>query len=467
MRRATLRRSARSLTQSLAALALCAAPAACGAEPAQNQSSPVQSSAPALSDLEQAIVAAAKAGEADAFALLEKVVNINSGTMNLDGVRETGAVFADAFEANGLETEWIDQVAVERAGHLVARTPAPRDGAASPRGLKLLLIGHLDTVFEADSPFQRYARDGDVVVGPGVSDMKGGNVVIVAALKALREAGALDGVDVAVILTGDEEFSGRPLSVARATLIDAAKNADVALNFEGGEPGVGVTGRRSSSRWRLTTTGVRRHSSAIFADDVGAGAVYEAARILSGFYETLSTEEYLTFNPGVVVGGTDVKYDPQTNRGAAFGKTNVVAQRVTVDGDLRTISREQTEGVRERMQAIVDDHLPYTDAKIEFEDSYPPMTPTPGNAALLEIYSDLSQALGQGAVVANDPAKRGAADISFAAPHVLAAMDGLGVVGSGAHTTDETMQAASLNEATVRAALLIHRLQSTPRKHFE
>lgn len=405
-----------------------------------------------LSPEERAIAATVEANFDDSVAFLEKVVNINSDTMNPEGVRATGAEFAAAFAAIGFETSWEDMPpAIGRAGHLIAE----RKGE---KGARILLIGHLDTVFARDGDFQTFRLDGDQAYGPGVVDMKGGDVAILYAAKALHAAGALEGAQIKIVFTGDEEKPGKPISISRKSLIEAGRKADVALNFEGGEKGIAVTARRGSSGWRLTTSGKRAHSSGVFGKDAGAGSVYEAARILNGFYDELAGEKYLTFNPGVIVGGTDVALDAPASAGAAFGKTNVVAQTTIVDGDLRFISEAQKEKARERMKKIVARHLPQTAASIEFEDSYPAMAPTAGNMALLAVFSRASEDLGLGAVGPNDPAKRGAADISFVAPLVPASLDGLGVRGEGAHGPGETMDVASLKEATLRAAILIYRL---------
>ena len=414
----------------------------------------------ALSAEEQRIIENVEANADTALGFLEQVVNINSGTMNHEGVRAAGDVFAEAFQAVGFETSWIDQSEVNRAGHLVAK----QDG---DKGSKILLIGHLDTVFPKDSPVQTFRRDGDKIWGPGVADMKGGNVVVLYALKALHDLELLNAANVTVIFTGDEEMTGKPVDISRKDLIAAARRADVALNFEGGRPGYAVTSRRGASGWTLTTTGRRRHSSGIFSEDVGAGAVFEAARILNAFYEELADEKYLTFNPGVVLGGTGVTYDEPATRGTAFGKSNVVAQKVIVDGGLRFISEDQKEKARKRMRKIVDKNLPHTGAEITFEDSYPAMTPTENNARLLSVFSSVSEDLGFGPVESNDPAKRGAADISFAAPHIAASMDGLGVYGSGSHTPEESMELASLEDATKRAAILIYRLTREDGPAFE
>lgn len=401
---------------------------------------------------EQKIRDAAAARADEAIAYLERVVSISSGTMSPEGVRAVGAEFSKSFSDIGFETTWEEMPAdMNRAGHLIAR----RDGA---RGRKLLLIGHLDTVFESEDGAAAFRREGDTAYGPGVTDMKGGDVVVLFALKALADAGALDGAAIEIIFTGDEEFTGKPIEVSRASMIEAAGRADVALNFEGGEKGVAVNARRGSSGWRLTTTGKRRHSSGVFSDEVGAGAIYEAARIIDGFYDKLRKEKYLTFNVGAIVGGSDVDYDPQASRGSAFGKTNVVPQKAIADGDLRFISEAQKEKTRRVMRKIVERHLPQTGAEIEFIDSYPAMSPSPANDALLAFYSRVSEDLGYGAVAGNDPGARGAADISFAAPLVDASIDGLGPIGEYAHTPEEQLDLTSLREATERAAILIYRL---------
>lgn len=409
-----------------------------------------------LSAEEQRIVAYVDAHTEDAIDLLERTVNINSGTMNPGGVRRVADVMRAEFGAMGFETRWVELPdSLGRAGHLIAE----RQGT---QGERLLLIGHLDTVFEEDSPFQQFVRLNDsTAAGPGVSDMKGGNLVIVQALQALDAAGALDGTTITVVLTGDEESPGRPLSVSRRDLIEAARQSDIALGFEGGsrdaEGDFAVVARRSSTGWRLSVTGTPAHSSGIFREGVGAGAIFEAARILNAFYDELRGEEYLTFNPGVILGGTEVTYDVAETRGTAFGKSNVVAETAMATGDIRTISEEQLERTRERMRRIVGQNLPQTSAEITFTEGYPAMSPSEENRALLEIYDQISRDLGYGAVRPFDPGARGAADISFVAPYIPG-LDGLGPHGSGSHTVDETIDLQSLPKATKRAALLIYRL---------
>jgi glutamate carboxypeptidase len=402
---------------------------------------------------ERALATYVDAHNQEAVALLERVVNINSGTQNLAGVQEVGRVFRAEFDALGFTTRWVDGAAFKRAGHLVADHPGP--------GPRILLIGHLDTVFEKDSPFQTFERiDERTARGPGIIDMKGGDVVMLAALKALHASGALKHMNVIAFMTGDEEDSGEPLSAARAALIEAANGVDLAIGFEDGpaDPKLAVTARRGTTGWEVRVTGKPSHSSQIFRDDVGFGAAYEVARILNTFREQMAGEAHLTFNPGVMLSGTTVEFDAVQLRGSAFGKTNVVAEHAVVSGDLRALSREQFDRAKQAMTRIVAASLPHTSATITFDEGYPPMAPTEGNARLLAMYDQASRDLGFGAVTAVSPDRAGAADVSFVAHSVKTIIDGVGLMGRADHTVAETADLATLPSQTKRMAVLLHRI---------
>jgi glutamate carboxypeptidase len=439
----------------LAVLALPVLACAGSGAPAPHPSAPA--GATALDDTERAVVRAVDAGNAGALTLLERIVNINSGTMNLAGVREVGAALRAELDGLGFTTRWIDGAPFARAGHLVAE----RGGA----GRRLLLIGHLDTVFEPSSPFQHFERlDAATARGPGIIDMKGGDVIIVQALRALKAAGALDAMSITVVMTGDEEHPGEPLAVARRALIDAAQGAAAAIGFEdgAGDPRVANTARRGSTSWTLRSTGTPAHSSQIFRDDVGAGAIFESARVLDAFRTRLAGQPYLTFSPGVALGGTAATLDAPHNQGSAAGKTNVVAKEMVVQGDLRTLSPEQLDAVKATMREIVARPLPHTSSGIEIAEGYPPMAPTDGNRRLLALYDGVSRDLGLGPVTAVDPLKTGAADVSFVAGLVPMALDGIGLAGRDDHTDRETADLRMLPALTRRAALLIYRLHRGP-----
>jgi glutamate carboxypeptidase len=408
-----------------------------------------------LSTAERAIVTSVDANQAKAIELLERAVNINSGTMNLAGVRKTGDLFRAEFDALGFTTTWVDLAEVQRAGHLVAEH---KGRAGAP---KVLLIGHLDTVFEADSPFQKFERlDGNRGKGPGVTDMKGGNVIILLALRALKDAGLLDSLHVVVVLTGDEESAGRPLRIARKALVDAAKGAVAAIGFEDGDghPDHIVTARRGTSNWTLTVKGKPAHSSQIFRDDIGYGAIFEATRVLQEFRAQLAGQKHLTFNPGMILGGTSVEHDEAASRGTAFGKANVIAEHAVVTGDIRALTPQQFETAQETMKKIASTPLGQTMSTLTFDEGYPPLAPTEGNAKLLAMLDKASRDLGLNPVVAVDPDRAGAADVSFIAAHVPMIIDAMGLKGDGGHTVDEIGLLDTVAIQAKRAAVLLARL---------
>ena len=410
----------------------------------------------ALDKNEREIVKQVEQNMPQALEEIKQAVNINSDSLNIEGVKKVGALASEQLKAIGFEVEWLDGSAFNRAGHVLA-THESND----PDAIKILMIGHLDTVFAKHDNFTTYKQiDEHTASGPGVADMKGGNTIIITALKSLQALNLLENVSVKVLLTGDEESSGRPLSLSKKAIVDAAIWADVALGFENGDNNIktAMAARRGYTGWTLNVTANAAHSSQIFSDNVGYGAIYEASRILNNFREQLATQPNLTFNPGLIVGGTDAQYDSANSSATAFGKSNVIAQTVHVAGDLRALSPKQVEGAKKVMQQIVAKSLNGSQAELIFENGYPPMGLTKGNKKLLALYSQASQDLGYNKVVAANPRNAGAADISFAANHVDMALDGLGLMGSGAHTKNETADLTSLNKNTAKTALLVYRL---------
>lgn len=406
-----------------------------------------------LSDREAKMASYINSHTAESNLLLEKLVNINSGTLNPAGVKRVGEVLRPEFEALGFRVRWIPMEDTHRAGHLIAE----RMGT---RGRRVLLIGHLDTVFEPSSPFQKWERRGDTAVGPGTNDMKGGLVVMLYALKAMAAAGGLDGASITVILSGDEEKPGEPLATARRDMIAAARHSDAALEFEAGAVVSGreyaSIARRSSSAWHLKTTGTSAHSAAVFGAGVGDGAIYELTRILAAFHDQLKEPE-LTYNVGVILGGTSVEYNSKENSGTASGKTNVVPGTAVASGDIRTVNDEQLKRVRERMRQIASKHLPETSAELTFDEGYPAMPATPGNQKLLDLLNAVSKDLNLETLDALPPSRRGAGDVSFVAPYVDA-LSGMGSIGSGGHAPGESVNLARQPAQMKRAAVMIYRL---------
>jgi glutamate carboxypeptidase len=411
----------------------------------------------ALTPAEQVMVRTIDAEQARTVAMLQRWVDQNSGTMNLAGVDAVRRMVEPELQQLGFKTQWIDMRSVGRAGHLVARHVGSR------RGKRLLLIGHLDTVFEADSPFQRWVQQGDRAHGPGAGDDKGGDAVIVAALRAMQAAGTLKQANITVFLTGDEEDAGRPLSISRRDLIAEGRKADAALDFEdlavvngpNGPADMGSTGRRSAGSWTLTVTGRSAHSAGVGTGNYGA--IYEVARIIDQFRRELP-EDKLTYNVGLIGGGQTANLAADKIRLEASGKTNIIAAAAVARGDLRAISADQIDRVEAKMRAIVAQPLAGAHADISFDpDIYPPMPPTAGNRAILAELNRVNRDMGLAEMGELDPAERGAGDISFVAP-VVNGLAGLGPSSSGSHTASEAVDVPSIFKQAKRAAILMSRL---------
>jgi len=429
---------------------------ACGLAGAQGGPSPA----------EAAMVRTMDAETPAAVGLLERLVDINSGTMNLAGVVRVKDVLQPQIEALGFTVRWNPMGKLDgRAGDLVAEHPCPMGPGKC--GKRLLLIGHMDTVFDANSPFQKYeivpGTDGRVATGPGTGDMKGGLVVMLDALRAMKAAGVLKDTEIRIVLSGDEEDAARPISISRKDMIDAAKHSDVALEFEdafrdGGLDGKDAVriGRRSSITWHLETSGKSGHSSVVFGDKLGYGAIYELARIVDQF-RTQLREPGLTYSVGLVLGGETAVLDSEKTGGTATGKANVIPPTALAVGDIRTLNEGQTARVKKEMEEIVSKHLPLTDAHISFDEAYPSMAVTPGSEALLAKLQQVNATLGYAPEEVTDPAVGGAGDIAFVAPYV-SGLVGVGAMGTGAHAVGEVVYLDSIPKQAKRMALLMYRL---------
>jgi len=296
--------------------------------------------------------------------------------------------------------------------------------------------------------------------------MKGGDVILLEALQAMQAAGVLKPASITVVLTGDEERPGEPVSIGRRDLVEMAKQSDVALDFEGGSIHNGVefgsTSRRSSMIWNLKATGVTAHSAGIFGPATGYGAIYEITRCIDAFRQQLP-EKDLTYNVAFIVGGTTATLDATQTAGEFTGKSNVIPPIAYASGDIRTISDEQTARVQSKMKQIVSQHLPKTDATIEFQEGYPAMAPTAGNRALLGLLNQVNRDGGFPHMEELDASQRGAGDISFIAKYDDS-LAGMGAIGGNGHREGEFIDLSHNATQTKRAALLMYRLSELPRE---
>ena len=404
----------------------------------------------ALDAAERGLVAVVQDNLPGEIAFLERVVDTDSGTFDAEGVRAVGQLFDTELRAIGFATRWADMPeSMRRAGHLIAERVA-----SAPHGPRMLLIGHLDTVFEGAG--HRFERSGDVARGAGITDMKGGDVALLFALRALEAEGILQNATVRVFLTGDEENPGSPIEASRRDLIGVARTSDVALSFEPDSGRVAI-GRRGLSRWSLEVSAAPGHSASVLRPGGGAGAVYEAARIVEGFRNSLQGRANITINPGLFLGGTSVGHDPEKSAGAAAGKFNVIASEARVTGDLRFVEEEERRTAQDRMREVAGVNLPRTSARLVFEDLVPGWPATDGNRRVLAVIDGASRDLGYGPLEADDPGTRGFGDFNFIGSLVPGA-DGLGVRGTGEHGPQESMDLRSLLPTTARAAVVISRL---------
>ena len=414
--------------------------------------------APAMAQLskpEAKMAATVDAEYERSVVLLEKLVNQNSGSLNLEGVEKVGQMMRAELELLGFNVRWVPMAAAGRSGHIIAT----RKGDS--KGKKMLLIGHLDTVFEPSSPFQTFVRNGDKAVGPGANDNKGGIVIMLAALRAMLAAGTLAKADIEIVLTGDEEDAGDPIDIARADLIAAGKRADVALDFESliviDGKDMGSIARRSAASWTVTSKAKGGHSSGIFTEAAGDGAIYALAKIITAFRSELP-EQNLTFNVGLLAGGVDAALGAGNITATASGKTNIIPEIAIARGDIRTLSPDQEARIRAKMQAIVARASPGATAEIAFgTDGYPAMAPTDGNRALLAKLNIVNRDMGLAEMPTLDPIRRGAGDIAFVAKDVDGLV-GLGSAGSGDHAVGEMVDLSSIKRQAKRAAILMTRL---------
>ncbi|WP_425273154.1 M20 family metallopeptidase [Pseudomonas lactucae] len=404
---------------------------------------------------EQSIVSYVDSHHAAQIDLLKKLVNINSGTDNVEGVVEVGNLIKPELEALGFDTRWHDLPAeMKHAGSLVA----VHNGAKSAK--RLLLIGHLDTVFPKASAFQTftYVNDGKRAKGPGVIDDKGGIVTLLYALQALKQNGSLDTMNITVVLIGDEELAAKPTSVSRAVLISEAKKSDIALGFEFAlSPNQLITERRGLSEWFLTSTGVDKHSATLFEPETGFGAIYESARVLDEMRSKLSNEQGLTLNPGLIVGGSTAVEDVASGQGKASGRKTTVARVASVHGDLRFSNEDQKNAAQAQLREIASRPLPQTSSTLNMNDIMPVMADRESNRKLLQAYSQVSVDLEGPVLVSASSAERGGADISYVNKYVTASLDGLGAWGEAAHSENESIDLDSLPVVTKRAAIFMSR----------
>ena len=360
----------------------------------------------------------------EALAMLRHLVEIQSGSRNKPGLDHM------AREMARILGEILPEVRIvpfaDHGDMVLARTRAAATGRPGT-----ILLGHMDTVFPADTHFRNYREDNDRAYGPGVYDMKGGLVVAVYALKALAELGLLDDMPVTVLCNSDEEI-GSPVS--RALIEDTVRSARAALVFEGGGPqGDVVTGRKGRTGLKLTVRGRAGHAA---KGGAKASAIAElAAKIVA--MEGLNKDD-VTVNVGLISGGIGPNTVPDLATAEIDVRFLTPASQTMVEAELARIAGECTvPGTRGELQAV---------------SGRPPMPPTDGNRRLYLLARKQAQILGY---ELPEELRSGVSDANFIAALNVPVLDGLGPVGDLDHSDLEFIQKNTLMERAVLTAALL------------
>jgi len=400
---------------------------------------------PALNSDEQALVQWLDAEEANMLDLLEQLTNINSGTLNKAGVDEIGRILTEELIKLGFMTQRLP-------GELIEMPSCPGSAynidvtdhilaSKTGNGKRLLLMGHMDTVFPTDSPFQTFSRDGDTMYGPGVADMQGGLVVMLYALKALQNAGALRDLNLSILLNSDEEIGS--LS-SRKYIEEQALLHDYGLVYESSGNDTLTRQRKGLGQARFVVNGKASHAGG--AHQLGRSAIKELAYKIVEIENITDYESGVTVNVGVISGGE---------------ARNTVAPCAEALIDLRYPSPDQGIDAVNQFEQIFESVLSYPGGAGEITTTSwtnlhrPPKIPTAESDYLLEKTRSIGRLLGQDLAVTDSG---GGTDGSLSQAVGLPTLDSLGVSGTGAHSNREEARVSSLVERAKLSAVLIHRL---------
>jgi len=377
---------------------------------------------------------------------LERWVNLNTGSFDLEGLESQAQLLASELDPLGFQVQLEPGPTVDLPGRgsvqtgpiVVARREAQISGPAAPR---FLLVGHYDTVFEKDSPFQTFVRaenDPLRAQGPGSCDMKGGLVILIEVLRGLRDIGELDRASWVVLLNGDEEIGSLG---SREQIEAAARQADYGFVFESGQgSGAMVRSRRGLGQFHLSVEGVSSHAGS--AHERGRSAIAALAAKVLEIEALTDYDKGITLNVGTISGGT---------------KRNIVPALAEAWIDLRYDEPEDGERIRGEIEAIAaKPHVPGTTTSVWGTLHRPPKLPSAAVDRLLERHAEVVRALGE-----TSPEPRhsgGGTDGSLMGAVGLTTLDSLGAIGGRAHTTDEFIDLASLPRRATIAAILLHRL---------
>jgi len=365
----------------------------------------------------QAMLAWLKDREGDMLALLERIVNIDSGSYNKAGVDKVGAELRAFLEGEGIETQIIP---VEGHGDSVRAMVAAGSGQSNR---PIMLLGHRDTVFPdgeaARRPFQ--IKDGRAY-GPGVADMKAGLVMNAFVLAAFRKFGGAPGPLVG-LFTGDEEI-GSPTS--RPIIENEARQARLVFNSEPGRAsGNVVTGRKGGIFFVAEVDGVAAHSGGAF--EKGRSAIEEMARKILAWHKLTDPNAGITVNVGLVSGGQSV---------------NTVAPHARCEIDVRYVNPEDRGGILENIEAIaLTCSVPDTTGRVSIKGEFKPLAQSAASQSVFEHYVANAKDVG---LSIDGEFTGGCADSGFTAGVGTPTLCATGPVGGNAHSPEEYLEVASI-----------------------
>src|SRR5882724_3967414 len=367
------------------------------------------------------------------LALLETLVNTDSGSYDKPGVDTVGGHIRDFLQAHGIASEVTPDT---RFGDAISATVGQ---SSRPLGNRpILLMGHRDTVFTKGEPERRpFKIEGDRAYGPGVADMKAGLVMNCFVLAAIKQFGGAP-APVMALFTGDEEI-GSPFS--RPVIEAHARAARVCFNSEPGRTrGAAVTGRKGGVFMRFEIIGKAAHSGANF--EMGFSAINELAHKTLALNALSDPSNGITLNVGVVSGGQTV---------------NTVAPWAKGEVDLRFVTPEQRRETFAKIEAIVaKSTVPGTSARLEITGEFLPLVETAEGKALYEHYAAGLKALG--VTETQSLFTGGCADSGFASAAGTPTICAVGPVGGRAHSPDEYLEIETLVPRAKALALAVLRL---------
>ncbi|EGL81757.1 peptidase M20 [Caldalkalibacillus thermarum TA2.A1] len=366
--------------------------------------------------------------------LLEKLVNIDSGSYVKKGVDQIGDMLKGEYQQLGFTVEVYPQVEV--GNHLSIYHPEVKDPA-------ILIVAHMDTVFPDGTAKERpFSRDEDRAYGPGVIDMKGSLVQVLYAIKALKDSGSDAYKHVHLILNSDEEIG----SITSRPLIEkAAQGKEYALIVEPARrDGSIVSSRKGVGIFTIEAYGRAAHAGV--EPEKGRSAINALAHKIPKLHALTNYDEGITVNVGLINGGIS---------------TNTIAPQATCQVDVRVETWEQGERITKAIREIcATSDVEGTCLVVKGGMNRPPMEKTKQVEELLALIKTTGQELG---IEIKDTFTGGGSDGSFTAGQGVCTIDGLGPVGGNAHNENEYLELHHFTERTLLLANVINKLSQKTR----